>query len=54
MKNEIKPTEQSTAPRKLEKPARETQELDREQLVTYANEAPGGGGGFTSGPIEPN
>jgi hypothetical protein len=43
MKNETKPTE----PRKLEKPAREAKEMDREELVTYANE----GGGVVNAPV---
>jgi hypothetical protein len=52
MKNQIKPVAETTAPRKLEKPVRETQEMDREQLVTYANE--GGVIQGTNGPIMPN
>ena len=33
----------SPAPRKLEKPARDQQEMSREQLVTYAGESEGAG-----------
>ena len=52
MQNEIETTSQKTEPRKLEKPARDQQELDREQLVTYTNESGGGvsGGGTTGAP----
>jgi hypothetical protein len=43
---------ETPAPRKLEKPVREEQEMKREDLVTYVNETggfdppPGGGGGI--------
>jgi hypothetical protein len=47
MQNESKLTEK-TEPRKLEKPVREQQEMDREQLVTYTDESGGGGVGPTS------
>jgi hypothetical protein len=41
MQNEIN-TVETTEPRKLEKPVREQQEMDREQLVTYTDESGGG------------
>ncbi len=45
MKNEnVKP-----APRKLHKPAPQHEEMKREELVTYADEA--GGGGMTTLPF---
>jgi hypothetical protein len=40
MKNKIN---EKPAPRKLQKPARDQQELAREQLVTYTDESGGGG-----------
>jgi hypothetical protein len=42
MQNEIELTEE-TEPRKLEKPVRDRQEMDREQLVTYTEESGGSG-----------
>ena len=40
MDNEISMTT-PTAPRPLKKPAREQQEMDREELVTYTDESGG-------------
>jgi hypothetical protein len=45
MQTEIETTEatEKAEPRKLQKPAQEQQEMDREKLVTYTDESGGGG-----------